>query len=270
MGQRTPPAPARASPHPCWIHYRPLPAQPEQPPHSLAGSTTDPSRLQPEQPPLLLYPLGFLPGSLTQRIRGSEWLGKRLFWQCALSRVWPREGAQSSFAACPLSVCQSCELMGRVQAGGDVPLSWSCPSGADTDGQGTGGWPADLGRGLLCSSSSAGDRVGACVHTCVMSVRPSVRVWSGLLSLCVCMYSGVCVGAVSVLLCICLCVCVSAQCLCCLHPAQGARTQPCLASLRLHTLDHLLLARQCSEAAAISLFAFVAKSCLTLWRPQGL
>lgn len=179
----------------------PSPLQPEQLPSPLLDPLQTPPRSsQSSSPHPCCIRWASLPGSLYTKGSAVPNGLKTSLWQCAPSRVWPREGAQSSFAACPLSVCQSCEL-----TGGGCRLGETCPypelPERRRDGRtGTGGWPADLGRGLLCPPAVL-ERVGgcACVHTCVMSVRPSVCVWSGLLSLCVCMYLCLCVGAVSVL-----------------------------------------------------------------------
>ena len=48
-----------------------------------------------------------------------------------------------------------------------------------------------------------------CVHLCVLSARPSVYVWSGLPSLCICTYLCVCVWEYLFFVCMPLCVCVS-------------------------------------------------------------
>lgn len=167
----------------------------------------DPFPLQPEQLPYICcIHWTFLPGSLyTKRPAVPNGL-KTSVWQCAPSGVWPREGAQSSFAACPLSASPESSQGGGCRLGETFPYP-ELPEQRRDGWTGTGGRSADLGRGLLCPPAVL-ERVGGCACVCMHVMSVCICVFRMSLCMCVvwssvsvCMHVSVCLcmGGVSVL-----------------------------------------------------------------------
>lgn len=175
----------------------------------------------------------------TQRVPWFRTVCKRLFGSVPRAESGPEKVLSHRLLP---ALCLSASP--ESSRGGGCKLGETCPypelSERCRDGRtGTGGWSADSGRGLLCPPAVL-ERVGgcACVCTCVMSVcicvfRLYVPLYVCDLVFCLCLYACICVSVYGNIcsLCECLCVCVSVcECVLRLCPAQGMRTQPCLAS----------------------------------------
>ena len=207
----------------------------------------DPFPLQPEQlPRTCCIRWTSLPGSLYTKGPTVPNGLKTSLWQCAPSGVWPREGAQSSFAACPLSASPESSQGGGCRLGETCPYP-ELPEQRRDGWTGTGGLSADLGRGLLCPPAVL-ERVGGCACVCTHVTSVCICVFRMSLCMCVvwssvsvCMHVSVCLcmGEVSVLcvyasVCVCVCVCV-----CLTSPPSTGCEDPALPCFSvICTLDH--------------------------------